>query len=165
MSRVQALSEVVASSILSRAEQVSALLRELGVPHALIGGLAVGVHGYPRATKDVDFLVGKEAFEKTEPFPVYREELTELARVGETDIMYIPDGFPGLAEELRVEDDIPIISLPGLVLMKLSASRTRDEEDVRVLLRVHPDRIREVRDYLQQQAPELIVRLGEVLAG
>jgi hypothetical protein len=29
--------------------------KELGVPHALIGGLAVGLHGHPRATKDVDF--------------------------------------------------------------------------------------------------------------
>lgn len=28
-----------------------------------MGGLAVGAHGYPRATKDVVFLVGDEAFE------------------------------------------------------------------------------------------------------
>jgi hypothetical protein len=164
MSRVKALSEVVAPSILTRAKQISTLLRELGVPHALIGGLAVGVHGHPRATKDVDFLVGQEAFETTEPFLVYREELTELARIGETDIMYIPDRFPGLAGELRLEDDIPIISLPGLVLMKLSAFRVQDQEDVRSLLRVHSCRIREVRDYLQENAPELIIRLAEVLA-
>jgi len=30
----------------------------LGIRHALIGGMAVGVHGHPRATKDIDFLVG-----------------------------------------------------------------------------------------------------------
>lgn len=165
MSRVTGLLEVVAPAILTRAEQVSSMLRDLGVPHALVGGLAVGVHGHPRATKDVDFLVGPEAFETTEPFLVYREELKELARVGETDIMYIPDRFPGLSAELRLEDDIPIISLRGLVLMKLDAFRARDREDVRSLLRIHPSRIRELRDYLQTQAPELLTRLAEVLVG
>jgi len=165
MSRVKVLTEVVAPAILTRAEQVSSTLRELGIPHALIGGLAVGVHGHPRATKDVDFLVGSEAFETTEPFLVYREELKDLARIGETDIMYVPDQFPGLSAELRLEDDIPIISLCGLILMKLAAFRARDQEDVRMLLRPDPGRIREVRDYLQRQAPDLIVRLAEVLVG
>jgi hypothetical protein len=31
-------------------------LAGLGIPHVLIGGLAVGVHGYPYATQDVDWL-------------------------------------------------------------------------------------------------------------
>jgi hypothetical protein len=38
-------------------------LNYLGIRHALAGGLAVGAHGYVRATTDVDFLVGEEAFE------------------------------------------------------------------------------------------------------
>jgi hypothetical protein len=33
-------------------------LNNLGIRHALAGGLAVGAHGYVRATTDVDFLVG-----------------------------------------------------------------------------------------------------------
>lgn len=41
--------------------EVSALLAALGVPHVLVGGLAVGVHGHIRATKDVDFMVGESA--------------------------------------------------------------------------------------------------------
>src|SRR3981189_564915 len=55
---------VVAPEILRAAELASQKLREAGVPHALAGGLAVGAHGYPRTTDDVDFLVGDEAFEK-----------------------------------------------------------------------------------------------------
>ena len=74
------LAQVVSPAILQRAARVSRLLTKLGVPHALIGGLAVGVHGHPRATKDVYFLVGPEAFERTSPFAVYREELKEIAR-------------------------------------------------------------------------------------
>lgn len=30
------------------------------IPHVVIGGIAVGVHGYARATRDVDFLIGRE---------------------------------------------------------------------------------------------------------
>src|SRR5712691_9491619 len=55
---------VVAAEIIAAAEVASRMLREAGIPHALAGGLAVGVHGYPRTTDDVDFLVGDEAFVK-----------------------------------------------------------------------------------------------------
>jgi hypothetical protein len=163
MSRVDTLRDVVSSSILQRAEEVSKRLTELGVPHALIGGLAVGVHGHPRATKDVDFLVGTKAFASTHPLLVYREELAELVRIGHTDIMSVPPKYPALATELRIEQDIPVISLRGLVLMKLDAFRPRDREDVRTLLGLDPRQIRGVRDYLLQQAPELGHRLAEVL--
>jgi len=154
----------VSPAILQRAGDVSHRLRQLCIPHVLIGGLAVGVHGHPRATRDVDFLVGAEAFESVEPLLVYREELKELARIGETDIMSVPDAYPGLAEELRLEDDVPVISLRGLVLMKLDANRPRDREDVRVLLEKSPKRIREMRDYILEYAPVLVSRLAEVLA-
>src|SRR5205814_4992373 len=59
---LERLRGVVAPEVLHAAEVASRLLREAGVPHALAGGLAVGAHGYPRTTDDVDFLVGDEAF-------------------------------------------------------------------------------------------------------
>jgi len=164
VNRIEDLREVVSPAILKRAGEISALLRDLGIPHVLIGGLAVGIHGHPRATKDVDFLVGVEAFASTEPFLVYRDELKELVHVGETDIMSVPERYPGLTAELRLEEGIPVISLRGLVLMKLAAFRPRDQEDVRSLLRRAPGQLRGVRDYLQAQAPELVIRLAEVLA-
>jgi hypothetical protein len=165
MSAVDELRGVVSGQLLARAADVSKVLRELGVPHALIGGLAVGVHGHPRGTKDVDFLVGAEAFDSTEPFLIYRDELKNLVQVGETDIMSVPPKYPVLGNELRVSDDIPVISLAGLVLMKLDASRARDKDDVRRLLEQDPGKIAEVRDHLVAHAPELLPRLGEALAG
>ena len=54
---------VVAPRVLDAMRSASDELTRLGVRHALVGGLAVGAHGYPRATKGVDFLVGDEAFE------------------------------------------------------------------------------------------------------
>lgn len=62
MSSWEELEQVVAQRVLDDARRVSATLTRLRVPHALVGGLAVGLHGHPRATKDVDFLVGEEAF-------------------------------------------------------------------------------------------------------
>ena len=132
MNKIDALREVVSPAILRRAGDISRLLRELDIPHVLIGGLAVGLHGHPRATKDVDFLVGEQAFASTSPFLI-RDELKDLVCVGETDIMSVPDKFPGLADELRLEEDVPVISLRGLILMKLDAYRPRDQEDERGL--------------------------------
>ena len=64
MCRFNGLIGLGAPAIRTRAEQVSSVLRGLGIP---------------RATEAVYFLVGSEAFETTEPFLVYREELKELA--------------------------------------------------------------------------------------
>ena len=46
-----------ASSFSGVLREVGALLRDAGVAHALIGGVAVGLHGYARATADIDLLV------------------------------------------------------------------------------------------------------------
>ena len=55
---------VVLPEILEAMEVASAALRSAGVRHVVVGGLAVGANGFPRATRDVDFLVGEEAFER-----------------------------------------------------------------------------------------------------
>jgi hypothetical protein len=52
----------VQPSVKTAAEEASRRLRELGVRHALIGGIAVGAHDAPRNTTDVNFLVGLKAF-------------------------------------------------------------------------------------------------------
>jgi len=165
MKTIDTLRDVVAASIVDRAIAVSDQLQALGVPHVLIGGLAVGLHGHPRATKDVDFMVGNEAFAKVTPLLVYRDELKDLVAIGFTDIMSVPPGFPSLQGELSTQGHVPVISLPGLILMKLDAFRPRDREDVRTLLIVHPTRLREVRDHLAEHAPHLVSRLAEALTG
>lgn len=158
------LSEVVSPALLRRAADLSERLRSLGIPHALVGGLAVGLHGHPRSTKDVDFLVGEEAFASSAPLVVYRDELKALVRVGEVDLMAVPQRYPNLREDLRLEEDLPVISLRSLILMKLDAFRARDQEDVRALLSQSPEQVSAVYDYLRRHAPLLISRLGEVLA-
>jgi hypothetical protein len=59
------LEGVVAPEVLDAMKVASAVLKRVGVRHVVVGGLAVGANGFPRATKDVNFLVGDEAFERT----------------------------------------------------------------------------------------------------
>lgn len=42
------------------AARLGATLESMGIPYVLVGGLAVGVHGYQRVTKDVDVLLSAE---------------------------------------------------------------------------------------------------------
>ncbi|HJW94891.1 MAG TPA: hypothetical protein VJ901_14845 [Thermoanaerobaculia bacterium] len=42
-------------------DAVRNVLNERGIEYALCGGLAVGVHGFPRATVDIDLLIRPES--------------------------------------------------------------------------------------------------------
>jgi hypothetical protein len=53
----------VAPRVRDAAIKSAAQLSDLGIRYALAGGLAIGAHGSVRATTDVDFVVGEEAFE------------------------------------------------------------------------------------------------------
>jgi len=44
------------------------LFREHKIPYALIGGLALGMHGIIRATQDIDFIIPLEDIRKVEDF-------------------------------------------------------------------------------------------------
>ncbi len=161
---VESLVGVVAPEVLLDAIETSEKLSRLGVPHALIGGLAVGLHGHPRATKDVDFLVGVEAFERTSPFLLYREELKDIARVGVVDLMAVPPAYPYLSESLALPEGgaIPLLSVEALVMLKLDAGRPQDLADVQALIvaGAEPDNL---VAYLREHAPLLVVRLTSFL--
>lgn len=159
------LAEVVAERVLLDAVEASRRLSELGIPHALIGGLAVGLHGYPRTTKDVDFLVGVEAFERTEPILVFRSELRDLVRVGVVDLIPLPRGFEALAEHLGVPSgtEVPVIGVEALVLLKLLANRPQDRADVGQLIDVGLD-VSAVTAFLRRNAAPLVAAFAEIVA-
>ena len=81
------LARVVSPKVLTDAIDTSERLRSLRIPHALVEGLAVGLHGHPRATKDVDFVVGSAAFASIKPLLSFREELGGIARWGVIDLL------------------------------------------------------------------------------
>jgi hypothetical protein len=160
------LAEVVAPSVLVDAIETSTRLANLGVPHALIGGLAVGLHGHPRATKDVDFLVGNEALEQAAPLLVFREELREIVRVGVIDLLPVAPEQSGLREALRLPDsgEIPLIPIEQLVHLKLLANRPQDRADISVLMTTGLD-VGTITRYLRRHAPDLLPRFAELLPG
>lgn len=159
------LAEVVAAQVLLDAIETSRRLTQLQVPHVLIGGLAVGIHGHPRATKDVDFLVGDSAFENRTPVLVFRAELRDLARVGVIDLMPVPAELADLRSALRLpaEGEIPVIGPEALALLKLWADRPQDRADVIALLAKGLD-VGMVTSFLQRHAPALVPRFGEWVA-
>lgn len=162
--RFEKLAGAVAAKVLLDAVKTSQRLSELGVPHALVGGLAVGVHGHPRATRDADFLVGKEAFESTSPLLVYRHELNDLVQLGVIDLLAVPRDFPWLAEVLApaVPGEVPVIPVEALILLKLHANRPQDRADVTALLEAGADAAAVTR-YLREKAPDLVARFAQLV--
>jgi hypothetical protein len=157
---ISLLEGVVAPEILAAMRSASAQLTRSGVRHALIGALAVGAWGYPRASKDVDFLAGDEAFERHEGGIVTMAPGVPIA-AGSVAI----DHLGVLPHETHLEEalthpageaDVPIAPLEALVYTKLKSPRMRDQADVIELLRINDPK--PVRVYLEKNTPELLAK-------
>ncbi len=151
------------------AYDASRALAELGIPHAVIGGLAVGAHGAPRATKDVDFLVNEaDAFTGTMVLSSFKAGVPIAVRGVVVDYL-TPEGSPHAAllrqgiVDASESEGIPVVPLEQLIVMKLEAARRRDMDDVARLLE-QADLEDRVQRYLQKHAPDLIARLELALS-
>lgn len=154
------LNGVVAPEILDAMRSASAQLARAGIRHALVGALAVGAWGYPRASKDVDFLVGDEAFERHEGGIVTMAAGVPIAAGGVSvdHLGVLPhEGHLQQAVSRPVTDGgLPIAPLEALIYLKLKSPRRRDEADVVELLRINDPK--PVRSYLETNAPEMLAR-------
>lgn len=150
---------VVAPEILAAAEVASHMLREAGIPHALAGGLAVGAHGYPRTTDDVDFLVGDEAFiQHVGGLVTLKVPLIAVGNVRIDMVSIAPsreekEQLRPAVENPPESEQIPIVPLTALVYMKLKASRQKDLADLVELLKRGRIDIRGIDHYLEQHVP------------
>ena len=123
---------------------------------ALIGGLAVVAHQVVRATQDVDFLVEAEAADRVHDALLvlgyqclYRsEDAANYVRATEgLDLLYAHRPLARRLLAQASQRDTPmgrlrVISVEGLIGFKLQgfvndATRTRDLEDIRALLKTH----------------------------
>lgn len=139
-------------------------LRELGVTHALVGGLAVSVRAEPRTTRDIDVVVAvatdAEAERVTSRLRTlgygigeFLEETTSgrLSTVRITtpqegdfgvvvDLIFfssgLEQGIASRAEELEVAPGVvmPVAKLEDLLVTKVLAGRYQDFADVHSLL-------------------------------
>ena len=135
-------------------------LAETGVSYALCGGLALAVHGHPRATKDIDFLVpagsvgtGLEALGRAGftlragpippgtagPHPQRRFRATKVsggARLT-VDLLEV-SASDASAWDTRVSlewkgQPRSVVSRQGLIDMKRLSTRLKDRADVETL--------------------------------
>lgn len=159
------LEDVVTPRVLAAMRSASRALSSLGVRHAVAGGLAVGAHGYPRNTRDVDFLVGDEAFERHTGGLVTLKPGVPIQVDGvAVDLLSTSGADAFLAESLSmpVEGEVPVTSAPVLVYLKLKSPRLKDRTDVVELLKAGLD-AQHARDYLERHAPPLVAKLDECL--
>jgi hypothetical protein len=152
------LSGVVAPEILNAMRTAAARLEASGIRHALAGALAVGAHGYPRASKDVAFVVGDEAFTfHAGGIVTINPEVP--VRVGDVvvDPISVGQDEPHLLDAIKrapVSGGIAILPIEALVYMKLKSPRRKDAADVVELVKAGIDTTK-VTTYISSFAPDL----------
>jgi hypothetical protein len=157
------LEGVVALEVLEAMKAASTALRGAGIRHVVVGGLAVGAHGFPRATSAVDFLVGDEAFEHHAAGLVTLRAGVPF-RVGAVPIDFLT-AEPGEAFLTATLDAEPgsIVDAAPLVYMKLKSPRHRDRTDVIELIKSGLD-VNACRQYLSRHAPAFVEEFNSAVA-
>ena len=128
-------------------------LDEDGVDYALVGGLAVGVWGAPRATKDIDLLVraadvarAKAALRSRgytlEALPMQFTDGMQMQRVSKlvegqlvtVDLILVDHNLEAIwqsRERRAIESaQLSVVSREALIAMKVAAGRPQDQADV-----------------------------------
>ena len=155
----------VAPKLRDAAIRTAAQLESLGIRYALAGGLAVGAHGYIRATTDVHFLVGEETFEHHGTIVHFKAGVP--IEVDGIRIDYLsPSGLGSQMEQVlnqpSTSEGLAVVPIEVLIYMKLTAKRRRDLVDVIELVKAGAD-IKRVSAYIKQYAPDLIPLFEELV--
>jgi len=144
--------------LLEELRNVIARIDEAGVPYALCGGLAMAVHGYPRATVDIDLLVMVDDLARVDAavrplgFVVPAEPMTfqggavEIRRVSKIhasgqvlslDLLLVTSALqPAWEGRVAMEWDfgkISVVSRDGLISLKSLRGSGLDQDDIKHL--------------------------------
>jgi hypothetical protein len=146
-------------------------LREEQIPYALIGGMALMLHGFKRVTGDVDVITTREGFEAIHQrligngYEGKRKRIRDVETGIQIDFFttgeYPGDGkpkavaFPDPSASVELEG-LPVIELPKLIELKLAsgmtnALRIRDSADVMDLIQ----KLRLPRELAEQLDPSV----------
>ena len=155
----------VSPQVRDAAVKTAAQLERIGVRYALAGGLAVGAHGYIRATTHVDFLVGEEAFEHHGPLVTFKAGVPVEVEGIRIDYLSPISLGPQMEETLDhplTSEGLAIVPVAVLIYMKLVAKRRKDLVDVIELVKAGAD-LKSVRNYLKQYAGDLVPLFEELV--
>jgi hypothetical protein len=157
------LADVVAPKVLEAMKLASEALTRANVRHVVVGGLAVGANGYPRATRDVDFLVGGEAFHHhANGLVTMRPEIPFQVNGIAVDLLSPEAHEPFLEAALDAPPGTMMDAAP-LVYLKLKSPRRKDQVDVIEMIKAGIDTKR-CRAYLATHAPAFVEAFDERLA-
>ena len=146
----------VPQAYIDGAKAASDAFREAGVRHVLVGGLAVGVNGYPRGTKDIDFMVGDEAFEFHGLIVAPRAGLPmKYSGITIDWVSLEPDERIPLEEFLidALPGEVPVMGIEPLIAMKLLAGRQKDQSDIVELIKAGAD-VDSITSFIEDRFPK-----------
>ena len=143
------------ATLLDELSELISALDENGVEYAVCGGLALAIHGFVRATVDIDVLIREESLEKTykiaetKGFDIrgldssFKERAVEIRRVSKIDDNGEVLSLDLLLVSPQVEDvwatreqidflgrKLSVVSREGLIKMKTLAGRPQDLADI-----------------------------------
>lgn len=160
---LQLLEGVVSDKVLTALRAAAAQLSKLGVRHWVVGGLAVGAHGHPRATKDVDFFVGDEAFEHHGAGLVTMKPGVPIQANGVIVDHLSAQDEPFLSDELPPADvQLEVAPIEVLLYLKLKSPRAKDRADIIELIKAGAD-VARARAYLVLHAALLLPALEKAV--
>lgn len=143
------------ATLLQELLEITSAFEKNGIEYAVCGGLALTIHGFPRATFDLDLLIREENLEKSykvaaeKGFDIkgldmsFKERAIEIRRVSKIDedgevlsldlLLVTPQVEDVWAnrEKLHLQSqDLWIVSQTGLIKMKELAGRSKDLIDI-----------------------------------
>ena len=143
------------ADLLEELSKIIFVLDENGIEYAVCGGLALTIHGFPRATFDIDVLIREEmlekAFEAVKPngYDIhgldisFKERAVEIRRVSKIDedgevlsldfllvTPFVEDVWEGKITLEWEGRPIKLVSRDGLIKMKELAGRHKDLIDI-----------------------------------
>lgn len=133
-------------TILDIAREVSHLMRAVGIPGMIIGGVAVVLHGHIRTTKDIDILLPPPLEPLADLLTAHGFTFDQQEKVfikqGVAIHLVLPDRVGFLPNEAMEIEGIITVTLADLIGMKLQSGsenllRAQDLADVIGLIRHH----------------------------
>lgn len=143
------------ATLLEELLEITSTFEENNIEYAVCGGLALTIHGFPRATFDLDLLIREESLDNAyqvaavKGFDIkgldmsFKERAVEIRRVSKIDsegevlsldlLLVTPqvEDVWKTKEKLKLQSqDLWIVSQQGLIKMKQLAGRAKDLIDI-----------------------------------
>lgn len=143
------------ATLLEELLEITSEFRKNEIEYAVCGGLAMAIHGFARATLDIDLLIREESLEKayqvasTKGYDIkgldmsFKERAVEIRRVSKIDddgevlsldlllvTLQVEDVWESKEQFVLAKNHLSIVSKEGLIKMKTLAGRPQDLADI-----------------------------------